>query len=119
MKNTICIRCVIEAGAFVAAKHALLEDLKYDNPDFLLGLLRAPATDVGTRIERAIADSLAQLHSHAKARSAKFLCLGPSSKIIWDQPGIRTLLVNACGDKRYLQLRSNCAKFLSPTRVRH
>ena len=46
-----------------ANRQAMLEELKESKPEFLIGILKSPATHVGTKVERFISDSLSQLCS--------------------------------------------------------
>ena len=69
----------------------LLEDLKLSRPALLCGMLRAPATHVGTSVERNFSQRLSDLLVFHGQQGGGFVFLGPMQNRLLDQPGLRTL----------------------------
>ena len=75
-----------------AMRQALVEHLRRDQPELLFGILKSPATEIGSRHERYTADTLAALFREQVSWNGRILLCSPDTTRLWSQPGIRTLL---------------------------
>ena len=82
-------RHVQHAGA---SRRALVEELRHNQPDLLCGLLNAPATHVGTTLEREFFDTISELFGQQVAGGRSILFLGRSQNRLADQTCMKNLL---------------------------
>ena len=75
-------RLVQHAGA---SRRALVEGLRQDQPDLLCGLLKAPATHIGTALERRFFDTVSELFQTQTAAGRHVLFLGRSQNRLENQ----------------------------------
>ena len=72
------------------SRKVLLEDLIRQKPDLLLGVLKAPATQVGTKMERQCCETLFALCGEQLRSKQSILFVGPRTNRYMDSPGIKT-----------------------------
>ena len=70
----------------------LVADLQLARPSLITGILKAPATTIGTEYERNVSESIAALISDQLAASGSVLLVGPCNNRFSSQPGLRELI---------------------------
>ena len=76
------------------SRRVLLEELGHSKPDLLCGILKSPATNVGTALERKYFETIScllELHIRAGGR---VLMVGRSQNRLLDQPSMKNLLAS-------------------------
>ena len=75
-----------------ASRTALVEDLKLKRPSVLIGMLKSPATHIGTSHERLMSETLGALCSNHVQVSGTVILIGPMGNRALELPGLRDLV---------------------------
>ena len=86
------------------SRKVLLEDLCSQKPDLLLGVLKAPATHVGTKLERQFCETLFALCGEQLRCKQSILFVGPRTNRYMDSLGLKYLL-------QHKHLHHSCANW--------
>ena len=74
------------------SRRVLLEELGHSKPDLLVGILKSPATNVGTALERKWFETVSSLLRVHIGAGGKVLMVGRSPNRMLDQPSMKERL---------------------------